>query len=107
QSLLRSGNSTLYQKQVILSIHANHFQILDCDSHAAHVSGHSLALEHLAGRGAGAVGTLMTMELGTVSHRSSVLTKSLDRALESLTFGDRGCVNLVASRKDVCLDLVC
>ena len=46
----------------------------------------------------------MTMEFGTMSHRSSVLTMSLDRTLEAFTFGNSGCVDLVASCEDVSLD---
>ena len=47
----------------------------------------------------------MTMELGTMSHRSSVLSKSLDCALEALTFGDCGSVYLIACSEDVSFDL--
>ena len=47
------------------------------------------------------------MELGTMSHRSSVLTESLDCALESLTFGNSSCIDLVACCEDVSLDLLC
>ena len=35
----------------------------------------------------------MTMEFGTMSHRSSVLTKSLDRTLEAFTLADSGSVD--------------
>ena len=48
----------------------------------------------------------MTMELGTVSHRSSVLAVSLDGALETFTFGNSSCINLIACCEDVCLDFV-
>ena len=48
----------------------------------------------------------MTMELGAVSHRSSVLSVTLDGALEAFTFGDRGCVYLVACCEDISLDLI-
>ena len=48
----------------------------------------------------------MTMELGTVSHRSSVLAVSLDCALEAFTFGNSGCIYLVASCEDISLDLL-
>ena len=48
----------------------------------------------------------MTMEFGTVCHRSSVLAMSLDSALKALTFGDGSRVNLVACSKDIRLDLV-
>ena len=34
-----------------------------------------------------------------------MLTVSLDRTLESLTFGDRSCINSVACFEDVSLDL--
>ena len=72
----------------------------------SHLSGHLLALEYLARIGAGAVGTSMTVELGTVSHGSSVLSVSLDGALEALTFGDGRHINLVACGEDVCLNLL-
>ena len=48
----------------------------------------------------------MTMEFGTVSHRSSVLTMSLDCALETFTFGNSGCINLVACSEDISFDFV-
>ena len=48
----------------------------------------------------------MTVELGTVLHRSSVLAESLDGALEAFTFGDCRCIYMIADRKDVCLDLL-
>ena len=44
------------------------------------------------------------MELGTVSHRTSVLSQSLDSALESFTFGNCSSVDLVAFCKDISLD---
>ena len=69
------------------------------------MSRHSLALEHFTRGGTCTVGTLMAMEFGTVSHGTSVLAVSLDRALESLTFGDRGHINSVTVRKDIRLDL--
>ena len=49
----------------------------------------------------------MTMEFGTMSHRSSVLSKSLNSALESFTFGDCSCIDLIACCEDVCFDLIC
>jgi hypothetical protein len=48
----------------------------------------------------------MTMEFGTVSHRSSVLSVTLDRALETFSLADRGRVNLVACLEDISLDLL-
>ena len=48
----------------------------------------------------------MTVELGTVAHRSSVLSESLDCALEAFTFGNCSSVDLVAFCEDVSLDLV-
>ena len=39
----------------------------------------------------------MTMELRTVLHRSSVLTKSLDSTLESFSLRDCCCIDLVAN----------
>ena len=44
------------------------------------------------------------MELGTVSHRTSVLSQSLDSALESFSFGNCSSVDLVALCKDISLD---
>ena len=49
----------------------------------------------------------MTMEFRTMSHRSSVLTKSLDRTLEALTFADCSSVDSVASCEDVSFDFLC
>jgi len=43
----------------------------------------------------------MTMELGTVCHRSSALAMTLNRTLETFTFGNSSCVNLVACCKDI------
>ena len=48
----------------------------------------------------------MTMELGTVSHRSSGLSVSLNSTLETFTFGDCGYVDLIACSEDVCFDFV-
>ena len=47
-------------------------KILNGHLYAAHMSRHSLPLEYTAGGGAGTIGTLVTMELGTVLHRASV-----------------------------------
>ena len=47
----------------------------------------------------------MAMEFRTVCHRSSVLSVSLDRALESLTFRDCRRIHSVASLKNIRLDL--
>ena len=69
------------------------------------MSRHSLALEYTARGGTCTIGTLMTMELGTMSHRSSVLSKSLDCALEALTFGDCRSIYLIACSEDVSFDL--
>ena len=96
----------LYQEQVLVSIHSYDFQILNGDLHAAHVARHPLALEHAARRGAGAVGTLMAMEFGTVSHGTSVLSESLDGALESFSFADCRSVDFVACREDISLDFL-
>ena len=48
----------------------------------------------------------MAVELGTMSHRSSALTVSLDSALESFTFGNGGHIDLVTSDKDVSFDFL-
>ena len=48
----------------------------------------------------------MSVELGTVSHGSSVLSVSLNRALETFSFGNRRRVDLVAGRENVSLDLI-
>ena len=47
----------------------------------------------------------MTMEFRTVSHRTSVLSMSLDCTLESFTFGNSGCINFVSSCKYISFDL--
>ena len=49
----------------------------------------------------------MTMELRTMCHWTSVLAVPLDRALESLTFGDCRSIDLVACLEDICLDFLC
>ena len=48
----------------------------------------------------------MPVELGTMSHRSSVLVKSLDGALEALSSGHSGDIHSVALFKDISLDLI-
>ena len=48
----------------------------------------------------------MSVELGTVLHGSSVLTKSLDCTLEAFSLGDRRCVDVISVSEDVCLDLI-
>ena len=70
------------------------------------MSWHSFALEYAAWSGCGTVGTLMTMELGAVSHRSSVLAISLDSTLESFTLGNSCNINLIACCEDFCLDFI-
>ena len=70
------------------------------------MTGHSLAFADVGRCGAGAVGTLMTVELGTVGHGSSVLAVSSDRALIAFALGDGSDIDLVAFGEDVSLDLV-
>ena len=70
------------------------------------MSRHAFTLEYLARIRTSTVGTLMTMEFRTMSHRSSVLAVSLDRALETFTFGNSGCIHLIAVSEDVSFDLV-
>ena len=53
------------------------------------------------------IGTCMTMEFRTVSHRSSVLVMSLDRTLESFTFRDCSSIYFVSSSKDISFDFLC
>ena len=60
-------------------------KVLNGNLLGAHMSRHAFTLEYLARIRTSTVGTLMTMEFRTMSHRSSVLTMSLDRALESFT----------------------
>ena len=69
------------------------------------MTGHPFSLKHTAGGGAGSVGTLVTVELGTMLHGSPVLSQSLDRTLETFSLGDGRCVDLVAFRKDIDLNL--
>ena len=71
------------------------------------MSRHSFALEYTARCRTGTIGTLMTMEFRTVSHRSSMLTKSLNSALESFTFRNCSCVYMIAFCKDICFDFIC
>src|SRR5699024_2960808 len=49
----------------------------------------------------------VTVELGTMSHGSSVLSVSLDRALEAFTLGDSCGVYFIANLKDISFDLLC
>ena len=106
QTLLWSWYRALNQNQVIVNINLDNLQILNGNLLAAHVAWHSLALEYAAWCCSGTVGTLMAMELGTMCHRSSVLSISLDGALEAFTLGNSGCVNLIACREDVSLNLI-
>ena len=46
----------------------------------------------------------MAMELGTVLHGASVLSKSLDGALEAFSFGDTGYIHPVPFREDIRFD---
>ena len=49
----------------------------------------------------------MTMEFRTMSHRSSVLAKSLNCALETFTFGNCCCIDLVAFCEDISFNYIC
>ena len=106
QRLLRSWNSALDQNQIVVSVNLNDLQILNSHLSVSHVTRHLLALEYLAGIGTCTVGTGMTMIFGTVGHRSSGLTVTLDGALESFTFGNSRGIDLVAFCEDVGLDLI-
>ena len=46
------------------------------------------------------------MILGTMLHRSSVLTPFLDGALESMALGNGGCIYMISGCEDVSLDLL-
>ena len=48
----------------------------------------------------------MSMEFGAVTHRSSGLSVTFDRALESFTFACCCYVNLVTGFKDICFDFL-
>ena len=65
-----------------------------------------MPLKTLLGSEEESVGTLVTVELGAVAHRSSVLSESLDRALEAFTLCNCSSVDLVALCEDISLDLV-
>ena len=106
KALLRSRNRAFDQNQILVRIHSHYFQVLNGNLNASHVAGHSFALEDSARIGRRSVGTLVAMELGTVSHRSSVLSQSLDCALEAFTLGNCSRVDLVAFREDIGLDLI-
>src|SRR5699024_91249 len=88
KALLRTRHRTFYEKQVVLSVNSYYLKILNCDLFVTHLSRHLLAFEHLARIRCSAVGTGMTMELGTVCHRSSALSVTLNCALKTFTFGD-------------------
>ena len=100
----RSGHRTLYEEQIVFRIHPYNLKILNRNLYATHMTGHSLALEHTARRGARTIGTLVTMEFGTMGHGASVLSVSLDRALESFSFGNGRCVDLVPGCKHIRFD---
>ena len=106
KTFLRSRNSAFDQNKILVRIHSHYFQVLDRNLNAAHVTGHSLALVDSARIRRRSVGTLMTVELGTVAHGSSVLSQSLDSALEAFTFCNCSDIDLVAFCEDVSLDLV-
>ena len=107
KGFLWSRYRTLNQQQIVFSINFYDLKVSDGSLYRSHMAGHSLALQYAARSGCGAVGTLMSVELGTVLHRSSVLAESLDRALISLTFGNGSRVDLVTDLENVSLDLVC
>src|SRR5699024_8362530 len=95
-----------YKEKIILSINSYNLEILNCDLLVTHLSRHLLSFEYLARIRCSTVRTSVTMELGTMSHRSSALAVTLDRALESFTFGDCCRIDVVAFREDISLDLL-
>ena len=70
------------------------------------MSWHVFSFEYFARIGASTVGTCMTMIFGTVSHRSSGLSMSLDSSLEAFTFGDCSSIDVISCCKDVSFDFL-
>ena len=49
----------------------------------------------------------MSVEFGTVSHRTSVLSVSLDCTLETFTFGNCSSIYFITICKDISFDFLC
>ncbi len=62
---------------------------------------HVFSFEYLARIRTSTIGTCVAVIFGTVSHRSSGLTMSLDCSLEAFTFGNSCCINVIAVCKDI------
>src|SRR5699024_10455861 len=106
ETFLRSRHRTFNEEQVVLCVNSYDLKILNSDLLVTHLSRHLLALEYFTRIRCSTVGTSMTMELGTVCHRSSALAVTLDRALEAFTFGNRRCIYMISCCKDISLDLL-
>src|SRR5690606_1693418 len=93
----RSGDRTPDQQQVLFSINADHFQILDSDSLSTHVAGHLLALEYTTRALVLANGTRRTMrQRVTMSGILHAEVPALDNALETLAFRRASHINFLA-----------
>ena len=103
---LRQELDATQEIKILVGINSDNLKILDGDSLGTHMSRHSLALLYAARSRSGAVRALMSVEFGTMRHRSSGLAETLDGALKAFALGDRGCVDLVAYREDISLDLI-
>src|SRR5699024_7761764 len=78
----------------------------DCNFYATHTTWHLLTFEYFIWTCCGTIGTCMTMELRTMSHRSCGLYVSLNRTLEAFTFGNCSCINLISSCKNINFDFI-
>ncbi len=86
---------------IVFCVYANDLKVLYCNLYISHVTRHVFSFEYFTRIGASTIGTSMTMIFGAVSHRSSGLSMSLDSTLETFTFGDCSCIDVIAVCKDV------
>ena len=95
QTVLGTRDSALDQDEVLLGIDADNGKVLHGNALVTHVTGHLDALEDARRVSALTDGTRMTLEVGTVRHRTAALTPALDATLETLTLGGTDDVDLL------------
>ena len=104
---LGAGDGTAHGDDAQLGINLDHVQVQDGDLLVAHLTGAVAALVDVAGGGAGAQGTLMTVDrAAAVGHALDGGAVALNNALEAVALADAGDVHAVARGKDVGLQLV-
>ena len=94
-AVLAARHGALDKNQVLLGVDANDLEVLNGHGIAAHVTRKADALEDAGRRGALADGAGSAMEVRTVAARAAAEAVALDNALEALTFGDTGNVDLL------------